>query len=74
MVRAEPVAALWCLGELDEQPRRTVLLAYLYGFTREEISAGLGVRLGTVKTWIRRSVERGGSKFTRAAQTPRIRI
>ena len=55
---AELGALQRCLGELDEQPRRAVLLAYLYGFTREEISAGLGVPLGTVKTWIRRSVER----------------
>ena len=47
-----------CLGELDEQPRRAVLLAYLYGFTRQEIAADFAVPLGTVKTWIRRSVER----------------
>jgi RNA polymerase sigma-70 factor, ECF subfamily len=47
-----------CLGELDEQPRRAVLLAYLYGFTREEIAVDLAVPVGTVKSWIRRSVER----------------
>ncbi len=47
-----------CLGELEEQPRRAVLLAYLYGFTREEIAADFAVPVGTVKTWIRRSIER----------------
>lgn len=47
-----------CLGELDEQPRRAVLLAYLYGLTRSEIAAELGAPLGTVKSWIRRSLER----------------
>jgi RNA polymerase sigma-70 factor, ECF subfamily len=55
---AELAALQRCLGELDEQPRKAVLLAYLYGFTREEIAADLGVPLGTVKSWIRRSVER----------------
>ena len=55
---AELGALRRCLGELDEQPRRAVLLAYLYGFTREEIAADFAVPLGTVKTWIRRSVER----------------
>jgi RNA polymerase sigma-70 factor, ECF subfamily len=55
---AELGALRRCLAELDEQPRRAVLLAYLYGFTREEIAAGLAVPLGTVKTWIRRSVAR----------------
>jgi RNA polymerase sigma-70 factor, ECF subfamily len=47
-----------CLGELEEQPRRAVLLAYLYGFTREEIAAYCVVPVGTVKSWIRRSLER----------------
>ena len=55
---AELAALQRCLGELDEQPRKAVLLAYLYGFSREEIAAGLEAPLGTVKTWIRRSVER----------------
>jgi RNA polymerase sigma-70 factor (ECF subfamily) len=32
---AELGALQRCLSELDEQPRRAILLAYLYGFTRE---------------------------------------
>jgi RNA polymerase sigma-70 factor (ECF subfamily) len=47
-----------CLGELDEEPRRAVLLAYVYGFTREEIATGCAVPVGTIKSWIRRSIER----------------
>lgn len=47
-----------CLDELDEQPRQAVLLAYAYGLTREELAARLAVPVGTVKSWIRRSVER----------------
>ena len=47
-----------CLDELDLGPRRAVLLAYCYGLTREELAVRLGVPLGTVKSWLRRSLER----------------
>jgi len=47
-----------CLDELDESPRRAVLLAYLYGLTREELAAHLAVPMGTVKSWLRRSLDR----------------
>ena len=47
-----------CLDELDAQPRRAVLLAYLYGLTRDEIAAQLKVPVGTVKSSLWRSLER----------------
>ena len=47
-----------CLDELDARPRQAVLLAYCYGLTREELAARLGVPVGTVKSWLRRSLER----------------
>jgi RNA polymerase sigma-70 factor, ECF subfamily len=47
-----------CLEELDPQPRRAVLLAYLYGLTRDEIAARLKVPVGTVKSSLWRSLER----------------
>jgi RNA polymerase sigma factor (sigma-70 family) len=47
-----------CLDELEETPRRAVLLAYLYGLTREELAVHLAVPVGTVKSWIRRSLGR----------------
>ena len=55
---AEMRALRHCLGELDEQPRQAVLLAYVYGLTREELAVRLAVPLGTVKSWIRRSLDR----------------
>jgi len=55
---AEWRALRHCLDELDEQPRRAVVLAYLYGLTREELAARLCVPVGTVKSWIRRSLDR----------------
>ena len=56
--RAELRALQRCLEELDEQPRRAVLLAYCYGLARDELARHLGVPVGTVKSWLRRSLER----------------
>lgn len=56
--RAQLGALQRCLDELDEQPRRAVLLAYCYGLTREELAVRVGVPVGTVKSWLRRSLER----------------
>ena len=47
-----------CLDELDPQPRKAVLLAYLYGLTRDEIAARLKVPVGTIKSSLWRSLER----------------
>jgi RNA polymerase sigma-70 factor (ECF subfamily) len=55
---AELGALRRCLGELEAEPRRAVLLAYAYGFTHEELAAKLGTPIGTIKSWIRRSLER----------------
>jgi len=57
-VGAELRALQRCLDELDPQPRRAVLLAYLYGLTRDEIAARLAVPVGTVKSSLWRSLER----------------
>ncbi len=56
--RAELRSLQRCLGELEQEPRRAVLLAYCYGLTRDEIAARLAVPVGTVKSWLRRSLER----------------
>ena len=55
---AEMRALQRCLDELDPQPRQAVLLAYLYGLTRDEIAARLAVPVGTVKSSLWRSLER----------------
>ncbi len=55
---AEMRALQACLDELDEHPRKAVLLAYLYGLTHGELAAQLAVPVGTVKSWIRRSLDR----------------
>jgi len=47
-----------CLQELESAPRRAVLLAYVYGYTHEELAQRLAAPTGTIKSWIRRSLDR----------------
>lgn len=47
-----------CLDQLEDQARCAVVYAYAYGYTHEELSRRLGAPLGTVKSWIRRSLDR----------------
>lgn len=45
-----------CLAALDEAKRRSILMAYISGFTHGEIAGRLGVPLGTAKAWVRRGL------------------
>ena len=47
-----------CLETLDPEPRRAVLLAYYEGLTHDAIAESLRRPLGTVKAWVRRSLQR----------------
>ncbi|GLR72174.1 sigma-70 family RNA polymerase sigma factor [Agaribacter marinus] len=47
-----------CLADLDVNQRKSVLMAYYYGFSREEISSQFEAPINTVKSWIRRGIER----------------
>jgi RNA polymerase sigma-70 factor (ECF subfamily) len=48
---------LWgCLDELDEGPRKSMILAYYDGLTFAEVAGRTGAPLGTVKSWIRRGL------------------
>ena len=47
-----------CLERLEPEPRRCVLLAYQDGLTYEEMAARLDRPIGTVKSWVRRSLLR----------------
>lgn len=45
-----------CLETLDVQRRTVVVLAYVHGLSHGELAGKLGVPLGTVKSWVRRSL------------------
>jgi len=45
-----------CLGDLEEERRRLVLLAYYSGWSREQLAAKFETPVNTVKTWLRRSL------------------
>jgi RNA polymerase sigma-70 factor (ECF subfamily) len=47
---------LACLGRLDPDQRRLVLLAYYNGLSREQLAAKLDRPVNTIKTWLRRSI------------------
>ena len=47
---------LSCLGKLDPEKQRIVLLAYYSGWSREQLSKKLDIPVNTIKTWLRRSV------------------
>ena len=45
-----------CLEQLDGQRRAVVVLAYVHGLSHGELAGKFGVPLGTVKSWVRRSL------------------
>jgi len=53
--RAEPL--LECLDRLEEKPKLCVIRAYCEGYSHEELSSLTGSPIGTVKSWIRRSLD-----------------
>ena len=53
---AEQRAFAQCLERLEEQRRQSVLLAFVDGYSHEQVAEQLGAPLGTVKSWIRRGL------------------
>jgi RNA polymerase sigma-70 factor (ECF subfamily) len=47
-----------CLAALSERMRRSVLLAYLEGYSREDIAGLFNTNTNTVKSWLHRGAER----------------
>jgi RNA polymerase sigma-70 factor (ECF subfamily) len=45
-----------CLKELEEERRRLVVMAFVDGLSHSELAVQLSMPLGTVKSWIRRSL------------------
>ncbi len=53
---SEESALKRCLEGLEEARRKIILLAFTEGLSHGEIAARLGTPLGTVKSWVRRSL------------------
>jgi RNA polymerase sigma-70 factor (ECF subfamily) len=53
---AEGAALHRCLSLLDPDRRRMVVMAFVDGLSHSELAERLSVPLGTVKSWIRRSL------------------
>jgi len=45
-----------CVGRLEPQRQRLILLAYYNGWSREQLSKRFDTPLNTIKTWLRRSM------------------
>ncbi len=45
-----------CVGQLDQQRQKLILLAYYNGWSREQLAEKFNTPLNTVKTWLRRSM------------------
>lgn len=52
----DAIAIRSCLEGLQEKQRISILFAYYYGMTHEELSSRLEAPLGTVKSWVRRGL------------------
>jgi RNA polymerase sigma-70 factor, ECF subfamily len=47
-----------CIGALEPGPRQAIALAFFHGLSHAELAVHLREPLGTVKSWVRRGLER----------------
>lgn len=47
-----------CLSLLNEKIRQSINLAYIHGYTREELAEKFETNVNTIKSWLRRGSER----------------
>lgn len=49
---------LECMNTLNERARRCIQLAYLHGYSREQLATTFSTNTNTIKSWLHRSVKR----------------
>jgi len=47
-----------CLEQLESKQRQSIVLAFFHGLSHSELASHMKEPLGTVKTWVRRGLER----------------
>lgn len=47
-----------CLAKLEQKQSKAILMAYLYGYSRDDIAAYFAAPINTIKSWIRRGIGR----------------
>ena len=55
---SEAQALLDCMDELEGAQRNAIVQVYYQGLTHQEYASGSGQPLGTIKSWIRRGLQR----------------
>jgi RNA polymerase sigma-70 factor (ECF subfamily) len=54
----EAAALARCLQQLEGKQRQSIMLAFFHGLSHSELAGHMKQPLGTVKTWVRRGLER----------------
>ncbi|MBI2508648.1 MAG: sigma-70 family RNA polymerase sigma factor, partial [Betaproteobacteria bacterium] len=58
MSAAESSALARCMQQLEAKQRQSIMLAFFHGLSHSELASHMRQPLGTVKTWVRRGLER----------------
>jgi RNA polymerase sigma-70 factor, ECF subfamily len=58
MASGDAAALAHCLEEIDARQRQSIMLAFFHGMSHSEVAGHMKQPLGTVKTWVRRGLER----------------
>ena len=58
VAKSQAVALQRCLERLEPGPRQSVLLAFYEGMSHAELAEKMNQPLGTIKSWVRRSLDR----------------
>jgi RNA polymerase sigma-70 factor (ECF subfamily) len=58
MADSSAAAIARCLQQLEGKQRQSIMLAFFHGLSHSELASHMQQPLGTVKTWVRRGLER----------------
>lgn len=58
MAASDAAALARCMQQLESKQRQSIMLAFFHGLSHSELASHMKQPLGTVKTWVRRGLER----------------